>query len=328
MVIDTQTHWFSPVLLDAHLGCEDYPRVRKDADGYAFEVAPGRFVPWGPSFTNLDHQLELFAAAGVDAIVSSSASFGDVDRLEVGLARETAIALNEERAVAERLHPGRFYGLATLPWQETEAALATLDDAVRRLGLRGVLLHSNIDGASVDSEWCRPVYARIAELGVPLFLHPARTILEEKIRDWGLEYLVGFMFDTSMAALRLVLSGIIAENPQLRVVLPHCGATLPYLAGRIDRSHERPYSLGRRLDPLPSEQLRRLFTDTMAQDPDTLRFARRFFGPGHMMFASDYPFFSPEHELAFIREQVPEPELGQILATNAAALLGIAEAGA
>lgn len=324
MVVDTQCHWFSPTLLDAHLDVDVYPRVRRDGDGYAFEVAPGRFAPWGPAFTDLELQLETFAAAGIDAIVSSSASFGDVDRLERGRALEVAIALNEERAAREAIYPGRFYGLATLPWQDTDAALTALDDAVGRLGLRGVLIHSNIDGAPVDSEWCRPVYARIAALGVPLFIHPARTILEEKIRDWGLEYLVGFMFDTSMAALRLILSGIVAENPRLRVVLPHCGATLPYLAGRIDGSHEKPYSLGRRLDPLPSEQLSQFFTDTMCQSPDTLAFARRFFPAGHVMFASDYPFFSPERELAFIREQVAEPERDRVLGANAAALLGIA----
>src|SRR5262249_20151877 len=140
-------HWFSPTLLDAHLDIDEYPRCRRDGDGYAFEVAPGRFAPWGPAFTDLEFQLETFAAAGVDAIVSSSGSFGDVDRLEVARARDAAHALNAERASAERTHAGRFYGLATLPWQNTEAALATLDDAILRLGLRGVLLHSNINGA-------------------------------------------------------------------------------------------------------------------------------------------------------------------------------------
>jgi hypothetical protein len=70
------------------------PRRRR----YAFEVAPGRFVPWGPAFTDLEHQLEMFAAAGVDAVISSSGSFGDVDRLEAGRAGEVAHALNAERS--------------------------------------------------------------------------------------------------------------------------------------------------------------------------------------------------------------------------------------
>jgi len=307
MIVDTQTHWFSPTLLDAHAELDEYPRVRRSQDGYAFEVAPGRWAPWGPAFTDLERQLEGFAADGVDAVVSSSASFGDVDRLEVGRARDVAHALNAERAEAERAHRGRFYGLATIPWQHGDAALEALQDAVVQLGLRGVLIHSNIAGAPLDSEWCRPVYARIAELGVPLFIHPTTT-----------------MFDSSIAALRLILSGILAENPALTVVLPHCGATLPYLAGRIDASHERPYSLGRRLDPLPSEQLRGFYTDTMGQGRETLAFARRFFSDGRVMFGSDHPFFSTERELGVIRDQLSEPERAAVLGGNAERLLGIA----
>jgi aminocarboxymuconate-semialdehyde decarboxylase len=324
MIVDSQCHWFSPTLLDALLDLDEYPRCRREGDGYAFEVAPGRFVPWGPRFTDLDSQLEMFAEAGVDRVISSSGSFGDVDRLEPGRAGEVTHALNAERAAAERANPGRFYGLATLPWQNTEVALAALDDAVSHLGLRGVLIHSNIDGAPVDSDTCRPVYARIAELGVPLFLHPTRTLAEEHLRDYGLEYLVGFVFDTSLAALRLVLSGIVAENPGLAIVLPHCGGTLPYLAGRIDASHEKPYSLGRALDPLPSEQLRGFYTDTVAQDADTLAFAGRFFADGHLMFASDYPFFPVEEQLTFVRDRLPESDRAAVLGGNAQALLGLA----
>lgn len=324
MVFDSQCHWFSRTLLDALLDLDTYPRCRRGGDGYAFEVAPGRFVPWGPAFTNLESQLEMFAAAGVDAVISSSGSFGDVDRLEAGRAGEVAHALNAERAAAEQVHAGHFYGLATLPWQDTEAALAALDDAVVHLGLRGVLVHSNVDGAPIDSDTCRPVYARIAELGVPLFLHPTRSLAEAQLRDYGLEYLVGFVFDTSLAALRLVLSGIVAENPGLTVVLPHCGGTLPYLAGRIDASHEKPYSLGRRLDPPPSEQLRGFYTDTVSQDADTLAFAGRFFAEGHLLFASDYPFFSVGQQLAFVRDRLPEPDRTAVLGENAAALLRLA----
>jgi len=324
MIVDTQCHWFSRTLLDALLDLDEYPRCRRDGDGYAFEVAPGRFVPWGPRFTDLESQLEMFEAAGVDAVISSSGSFGDVDRLEPGRAGEVAHALNAERAAAEQAHAGRFYGLATLPWQDTDTALAVLDDAVSSLGLRGVLIHSNINGAPIDSDTCRPVHARIAELGVPLFLHPTRSLAETQLRDYGLEYLVGFVFDTSLAALRLVLSGIVAENPGLKVVLPHCGGTLPYLAGRIDASHAKPYSLGQPLDPLPSEQLRGFYTDTVAQDADTLALAGRFFADGHMLFASDYPFFEVEQQLAFVRDLLPEADRAAVLGRNAEALLRLA----
>ncbi len=320
-IVDTQSHWFSRTLLDSYLAFDRYPRCRRNGDDYQFEVAPDRWMPVGPSFYDLDHQLREYAAAGVDVIVSSSASFGDVDRHPLALARQLAATVNQERAEAQQSHPDVFYGLATLPWQDADAALEALDHAIVDLGLRGVLIHSNIDGAPIDSDGCKRVYRRIAELDVPLFIHPALTLAEDKLRDWGLEYLVGFMFDSSLAGLRLVLSGICAELPNLRVVVPHCGGTLPYLAGRIDAAHSRPFSLGRTLQPLPSEQLRSFYTDTLSRSHETLAFAQQFFADGHLLFGSDYPFFPIDAELGFVRAALAADEHEAVFEHNALRIL-------
>jgi aminocarboxymuconate-semialdehyde decarboxylase len=287
-------------------------------------LAPDQWFPIRPHFYDLDKQLEVYEAAGIDVVISSSGSFGDVDSLPVEQAKEVALALNELRAEAEREHRGRFFGLATIPWQDTGAALEVLEDAVTRLGLRGVLIHSNVAGAPIDSEHLRPVYARVAALGVPLCLHPARTIMEDTLRDYGLEYLLGYMFDSSLAALRLVLSGILEEQPALKVVHPHCGAALPYLAGRIDSSYSKPYSLGEEWPKPPSRYLAVLYTDTMSQSESTLAFARNFFDPGHIMFGSDFPYFEPTAELAFVRRSLDgtDDEAG-VLGGNAVALFGL-----
>jgi aminocarboxymuconate-semialdehyde decarboxylase len=323
-VVDSQTHWYPRLLWDAYTERLDYPRCRRESGGYLFELAPDRWFPIRQPFYEIEQQLEVYEAAGIDAVVSSSASFGDVDGLSVDRAKEVAFALNELRAEAEREHGGRFYGLATIPWQDTDAALEVLEDAVTRLGLRGALIHSNVAGVPLDSEHLRPVYARLADLGVPLCLHPTRTIMEGELRDYGLEYLVGYMFDTSVAALRLVLSGILADLPALQVVHPHCGATLPYLAGRIDSSYSKPYSLGTEWPTPPSAYLAGLYTDTMSQSAETLAFARGFYGSGHVMFGSDFPYFQPSAELAFVRSALAGTgEEEAVLGENAVVLFGL-----
>jgi aminocarboxymuconate-semialdehyde decarboxylase len=136
---------------------------------------------------------------------------------------------------------------------------------------------------------------------------------------------LGYMFDSSVAALRLVLSEIVSELPDLTVVHPHCGATLPYLAGRLDTSHSKPYSLGRELEPRPSAQLARFYTDTMSQSRDTLAYALGFYEEGHVVFGSDYPYFEPPAELAFVREALAGDEREQdVLHGNAARLFRLA----
>jgi predicted TIM-barrel fold metal-dependent hydrolase len=320
-IIDTQSHWYPRILWETYLDNDSYPRCEQRDGRYAFEMTPGSWFPIPDLFVELELQIEAMHAAGIDAMVSSSASFGDVDGLPVPRAREVAHALNEERARAEKEYPGQFYGLATIPWQDSDAGIEVLDEAVTRLALRGVLLHSNVDGGPIDAEERRPIYRRIAELGVPVFLHPGRTVMEPQVRDYGLEYLLGYMFDTSLAALRLVLSGIIAELPDLMVVHPHAGATLPYLAGRIDSSYAKPYSIGHEFERAPSEQLASFYTDTMCQSEPTLRRGIDFYGLDHMLFGTDYPYFPHADAVAFVKGVLTDDELTTVAWSNAARLL-------
>ena len=184
-VIDTQAHWYPRALLDAYVGSDGYPGCRREGDSYAVEMLPGQWTSLPLHFVELELQLETMRDAGVDVVVSSSGSFGDVDALPVEQAKEVAIAVNEERAAAEAGYEG-FLGLATVPWQDAAAAVEVLDDAVSRLGLHGALIHSNIVGRPIDASYLRPVYERMGELGVPLFLHPGKTLLEPHARDLGL----------------------------------------------------------------------------------------------------------------------------------------------
>lgn len=320
-VIDTQAHWYPRPLLDAYVESDGYPGCTREGDSYAVEMLPGQWTSLPLHFVELELQLETMRAAGVDVVLSSSGSFGDVDDLPVEQAKEVAIACNEARADAERRYDG-VLGVASVPWQDADAAVAVLDDAVSRLGLRAALIHSNIVGKPIDSPYLRPVYERMSELGIPLLLHPGRTLLEPHARDLGLEVILAYMYDTSIAALRLVLSGIL-DGLALAVVHPHCGATLPYLAGRIDGAYWKPWALGRELERLPSELLRAFYTDTMCQSSETLAFAKGFYGVEHLLYGSDYPYYQPAESLAFVRENLTREEVDAVLWTNAARLLAL-----
>jgi aminocarboxymuconate-semialdehyde decarboxylase len=318
-VVDTQAHWYPRMLLEAYVESDGFPGCRREGDSYAIEMLPGDWTSLPLHFVELELQLETMRGAGVDVVLSSSGSFGDVDALPVEQAKELAIAVNEERAAAEARYEG-FLGLATIPWQDADAAVEVLGDAVSRLGLRGVLLHSNIAGRPVDSPYLRPVYERLSELRVPLFLHPGKTLLEPYARDLGIEVILAYMFDSSLAAFRLLLSGIL-EGLELDVVHPHCGATLPYLAGRIDNAYWKPWALGRKLERPPSELLKGFYTDTMCQSPETLAYATGFYGVEHVLYGSDYPYYQPADSLAFVRGCLTEAQAEAVLWANAARLL-------
>jgi predicted TIM-barrel fold metal-dependent hydrolase len=324
MIVDCQTHWYPPAYLELILDRPGFPSATRNGDGYVFYPRDGEPWPLPPHYTELTLQLEDASANGVDVVLSSPAVFGDVSRLPLPLAVEVAGLLNGELAQAERDHPGRVIGVATLPMQDAGAAVAELDRAVAELGLRAVCIHSSIAGARIGNRDTWPVYERIQEIGVPIFLHPTRSIAIELLQDNGLEGSLGAMFDTSVAALSLIYDGVLDAFPGLKVVHPHLGGMLPYVLGRVEEEDSKHWSGGRHADLKVSQYLRRNFlTDTVSQHPGALALAREVYGAENVLFSSDYPYWDRAKGVAFIRDNLDERDAAAVYSGNASRLLGL-----
>lgn len=323
-VVDCQWHWNPPAYYEAHLGRESYPRVERTPQGFQFEISPT--VSWESTkeIFDLDYQLEVMESSGVDVMVASSAPLA-IDILPLAEAKEICRLVNEEKAQAEQRHAGKFVGLANLPMADPDAAVEELRYARNELGLRGVCILSNVAGGSI----ARPEYARLYEelekLDVPVFLHPTQSVVSDRIAELGLEYILSYMYDTSVAALSLVLSRLLDRFGGLRVVHPHVGAVLPYLSGRIDYEYKQPWAMGETLPREPTEYLRTMYTDTVCLNADALRMAEAFYGVEKMLFASDYPYWPIEEQIELVRSTFGEEDAEAILGKNALRLLGLDE---
>ena len=319
--IDCQAHWYPPGFLAHCAERTRFPRATREGDGFQFELAPDVFLPFKGEMVDLDALFARMNADGVDVLVSSSEPLS-VTTWDPGEAREAARILNEAKSAAQERFPGRFVGLATLPMQDPEAAREELDHAIGKLGLAGVCIGSNINGSPITSPELTPLYQRMDELGVPLFLHPTRSIARDKLPDYGLEYVIGYMFDTSVAALNLIFSGTLDECPDLTVVHPHLGATLPFLSGRIDFEYKTPWAGNEPMPMPPSEYMStRFYTDTVSENPSALRMAVEFYGIERILFASDFPWWTAPPGLELVRSTLDEAELEMVLSKNAVRLL-------
>lgn len=321
-VVDCQVHLHNRTYFEAHVGRVEPPWAERADGGYVFH-ATGEDATWIPSsYCEIEEQMNQLHAHGVDVVVSSMGAF-NVNHLPATQASELAMQLNEECAELEQRYPGRYYGLALLPMQDAQAAIETLDHAVRTLRLRGVCICSNVNGESVAAPARSPIYRRIEELGIPVFLHPTATVMERKLSSFGHEYTGTLMVDLSMAALDLIFSGVLDRHPTLRVVHPHLGGVLHYLASQLNQ--ERSQS-SRDIEPLerpPSEYLRRFHADTVSLSPRALRLAAEVYGPDHLLFASDYPYWQPAAGLELVRREFAGGALDQVLSGNAVSLLGL-----
>jgi aminocarboxymuconate-semialdehyde decarboxylase len=319
-VIDCQWHWYPRAVCEAMLARTAYPRWRRNGDGYVYEASPTELWQHTRDYVDLDRQLEIMDASGIDAVVASPVLAGDVSALELGDARELCLAFNEEVARAQRKHPGRVYGVAVLPVQDAAAAIETLDDAVDRLQLVGALLHSNVNGDSIARKELWPLYAHLEARGIAVFLHPTRTFSPPRVNDYLLEPPLAYMFDTTVAAVSLIVAGVLDAFPELAIVHPHLGAALPYLVERMDVYRR----LGRWDTPRTvREYLPQFYTDTVSESPAGLRLSLELYGADRVLFASDFPYFPAADGVRFVADNVPPEHAQAILSGNATQLLNL-----
>lgn len=292
MLVDFQAHWTPPAYFEALLGRSDYPRAERRDGGFYVEFRPteARFLP--SRFVDLEEQIADMDAHGVDVMVSSP-THSDVS----GLPRDEAVAsvtlMNEGTAAAQSAHPERFVGLAVLPMEHPDAAVEIVGEAVGNLDLRGFCIHSNIGGNSIVNDGTKRVFAAIAEAGVPLFLHPTNSMLADKGLADAIERGMSWMCDTSAAALSLIYDGVLDEHPELEVVHPHAGGVIPFIVSRIDYMEQHSMSdvdPSRRELPVDGYLRRNFYTDSVNDVPGALELAAELYGPGRLLFATDYPF--------------------------------------
>ncbi|HEX6509490.1 MAG TPA: amidohydrolase family protein [Chloroflexota bacterium] len=319
-IIDAQFHWHPREFCELHVGRREYPRVREVADGYLYEVSPQEAWTYTREMFDLEFALVRAREAGITSVISSPAIGGDAANRSLSDAVEVVELLNSAAARAQAMHPDAFYGLAVLPMQDTAAALAALDQAAS-LGLYGVCVFSNIDGADIADRSLWPVYQRIEQLGLPAFLHPTRCLREPRAAAYALERPLGYMFDTSIAMMSLIVSGLMDACPQLKIVLPHLGGTLPFLLERLETY--RDGILWPTLDEPIGHYLRRTYFDTVSETPGALSLALEIVDADHLLFATDAPYFAQAGTVDSLRQHLPEELLAGVFHLNAEKLLGL-----
>src|SRR5215831_13871982 len=326
-IIDSHFHWWPRSISERLCRRKSLPRAqRNERGGYTYlREQRGDYIlnSWAEWF-DLDKQLEHMGGLGhqVDVVCSIgplSVYFSDLPPEE---GRDLAIAWNEEMAAAQRRYPGRLWASAAVPLTDTQTAIDVLDHAVGTLGLMGVNLPGSVGSdPRIDAERLEPFYQRVEELGIPLFLHPTDVIFQDMLDGYNgaLHLSLGRVIEVSVAASRLVLSGLMERHPNLTVVLSHTGGALPYQSGRMDKNTKAA-----KLPQPASHYLKRMYTDTVSPHAAGMKFAIDYYGIDHVMYGTDYPCWDPATALKLLAEiDLSAADKQKLFYDNARRILGL-----
>jgi|ERR1043165_1247419 aminocarboxymuconate-semialdehyde decarboxylase len=323
-IIDVHNHFYPPAFVEALRAGAGALSVRDDAQGNPVLYSPGDANIAVRGHRDIGYREEVLDREGVDRQLISLTTPGTL--LEPP-ARSAALArlVNDAFAEVMATRGDRFTALATLPLNDANASVLEFERVIAA-GFKGCMLFGNVNGTPLADRRFWDLYQRASDARAILYIHPTFPLGVDAMQEYWLMPMVGFLFDTTLAAAHLVYAGVPERFPGIRWVLGHLGGAIPFLAERLDRGYEAFAACRVNIPKPPSEYLRTFYYDTVNFDPKAIRLAVEFAGPGQILAGSDYP-----HQIGSIPRMLqviggldlPEPAKTDILGGNAARLLGL-----
>jgi predicted TIM-barrel fold metal-dependent hydrolase len=240
-----------------------------------------------------------------------------------GDAVELAKMANDEIAETVYKHADKFIaGVACLPLNDIDASLKEIDRTITDLKFKGVQVFTNISGETLDMPKFRPIYEKMVQYDLPLWIHPY-------VDFKGRRSVFVFAYETALAMETLVCAGIFRDYPDIKFITHHCGSMIPFFEQRIRWLLPEMTRKGPHINN-PLEHFRKFYNDTAVYgSTPALMCGYEFFGADHILFGTDAPL-GPEYGLTSVtihsieRMNIPESEKEKIFEQNAIDLLHLA----
>ena len=229
---------------------------------------------------------------------------------------------NDRMAEICRANPARFVGLGGVPLQDCKSAVAELERCMDPLGLRGVQISTFYAGREIGHPDLHPFWAKAAELGAKIYVHPAGN-RDARFKRHFLWNSIGQSYEEAMAIASLMYEGVVDKYPGLDICISHGGGYMPFNLGRISRNWlEKPSTRVHMKQP-PADFLKMLTYDSCVYDRGLLEALVAVVGEDRVVLGSDYPV-GDRKPIAFIEGcNLSAAAKEKILWRNAAHMLGI-----
>jgi aminocarboxymuconate-semialdehyde decarboxylase len=233
---------------------------------------------------------------------------------------------NEDIAALVAKDPAHFAGMGTLPMRFPARAIEEAVHGVETLGLRGFQIDTRVEALELSDAAFDPLYARLAQLKVPLFVHPLGFSHGQRLGDFFMVNGLGQPIEEAIAISHFIMGGVMDRHPELDLVIAHGGGFLPFYTGRMDHVWKVRPEVRRLTADAPSTYLKRMYFDTCVFSPHLVELLVEVAGADRVMMGSDYPFdMGDPNPVGTVRAtKLSDADKEKLLCGNAARLFRIA----
>jgi len=263
---------------------------------------------------------------GVDVQAISQAPFQYYYWTEPEVGRATSQCVNDRLSEITAQHSERFVALGTMPLQHIEFAIAELERAIKKLGMRGIEINTNVNGEELSSGRLQPFWARVEELDALVFVHPMGFTEGHRLSDHYLNNLVGQPLESAIAISHLIFGGTLERHRGLKICIAHGGGFLPVYTGRMDHAYGARSDCRHGVKKHPSDYLKQLYFDSVVFSEEHLAHLVKLYGADRVLLGTDYPYDMAEPDpVKFVMAAgaLDEKQKAKVCGLNAAHVLGM-----
>lgn len=309
-VVDVHCHYLNPEVnkKTAHLNAAQYDPTVIYANDLTNATNVSQMRDRAPKLMGIDVRIQDMDRMGVDIQAVSPAPYHYFYFTEPRLGAELAREVNEGIANVVSLHPDRFVGIGSVPLQNAELAVQELEYCVKKLGLKGVEINTNVNGLNLTDPrlGLEKFFAKANELGIVVFMHPLGFTQGERLSNHYFNNVIGNPLETTVAVSHLIFDGVVARYPKIKFIAAHGGGFIAHYWARMDHAWRARPDTRTVIKKKPSSYLEKFYFDSITFDPRMLKQLIDRYGADHVLLGTDYPYDMGEDDPRGLIAGVPK----------------------
>jgi aminocarboxymuconate-semialdehyde decarboxylase len=309
-VVDVHCHYLNPEVnkKTAHLNAAQYDPTVIYANDLTNATNVSQMRDRAPKLMGIDVRIQDMDRMGVDIQAVSPAPYHYFYFTDPALGAQLAREVNEGIANVVSLHPDRFVGIGSVPLQNAELAVRELEYCVKKLGLKGVEINTNVNGLNLTDPklGLEKFFAKANELGIVIFMHPLGFTQGERLSNHYFNNVIGNPLETTVAVSHLIFDGVVARYPKIKFIAAHGGGFIAHYWARMDHAWRARPDTRTVIKKKPSSYLEKFYFDSITFDPLMLKQLIDRYGADRVLLGTDYPYDMGEDDPRGLIAGVPK----------------------